>query len=93
MGAAEHYRRGGRRFKRRHIRRTLGRRCDGSQEIEKFAHVIFSSSPKDRAFWLGQRGLSVEQLRENYAGRKAYLHGSDAHEHSSVGQPANDRYS
>ncbi|MFK4056810.1 TrlF family AAA-like ATPase [Brevundimonas sp. NPDC046655] len=63
------------------------------QEIEKFAHVIFSSSPKDRSFWLGEGVVSAEQLRENYAGRKPCLHGSDAHDHSAVGQPANDRYS
>ena len=28
------------------------------QEIEKFAHIIFSSSPAQREFWLGQRGVT-----------------------------------
>jgi hypothetical protein len=34
------------------------------QEIEKFAHIIFSSSPAQREIWLGQRsGVTVEELR------------------------------
>lgn len=34
------------------------------REIEKFAHIIFSSSPAQREFWLGQRpGATVEELR------------------------------
>lgn len=63
------------------------------QEIEKFAHVIFSSSPAQREFWLGQRSKTVEQLRDNYNGCKPCLHGSDAHHATTVGQPAQDRYS
>ena len=63
------------------------------QEIEKFAHIIFSSSSAQREFWLGQRGTSVEQLRERYSGCKPCLHGSDAHDQASTGQPAGDRYS
>lgn len=63
------------------------------QEIEKFAHIIFSSNSNDRAHWLGQRTLTVEQLREGYEGCKPCLHGSDAHDHQSVGQPTQDRYS
>jgi energy-coupling factor transporter ATP-binding protein EcfA2 len=63
------------------------------QEIEKFAHIIFSSNPKDATFWLGGGLLTPQQLRERYAGCKPCLHGSDAHDHHSVGQPANDRFS
>lgn len=63
------------------------------QEIERFAHVIFSSSPAQREFWLGQRSVSVEQLRERYNGCKPCLHGSDAHSSVSVGQPLHDRFS
>lgn len=63
------------------------------QEIEKFAHVIFSSSPAQREFWLGQRGLTVEQLRDGYEGAKPCLHGSDAHDQASTGQPDQDRFS
>jgi len=63
------------------------------QEIERFAHVIFSSSPTQREFWLGQRGVSVEQLQERYDGCKPCLHGSDAHDQSSTGRPTGDRFS
>lgn len=63
------------------------------REIEKFADIIFSSSPAQREFWLGQRGLGVEQLRMDYDGCKPCLHGSDAHDHAAVGQPTGDRFS
>ncbi len=63
------------------------------QEIEAFAHVIFSSSAAQREFWLGERVASVEQLRESYNGCKPCLHGSDAHQSSVVGQPDQDRFS
>jgi hypothetical protein len=63
------------------------------QEIEKFAHVIFSSSPAQREFWLGQRSKSIEELRADYNGCKPCLHGSDAHHQTSIGQPAQDRFS
>lgn len=63
------------------------------QEIERFAHVIFSSSPQQREFWLGQRTVSVEQIRESYDGCKPCLHGSDAHDHASTGKPTGDRFS
>lgn len=63
------------------------------QEIEKFADVIFTSSPAQREFWLGQRGVSVKQLRERYDGCKPCLHGSDAHDQVSVGRATDDRFS
>ncbi len=64
------------------------------QEIEKFAHIIFSSSPAQREFWLGQRpGVTVEELRARYDGCKPCLHGSDAHDQKSVGQPVDNRFS
>jgi len=63
------------------------------QEIEKFAHVIFASSPAQREFWLGRRGVTVEQLRERYDGCKPCLHGSDAHDLDSTGEPTADRFS
>ncbi len=62
------------------------------QEIEKFAHVIFSSNPAQREFWLGKRTQSVEELRDRYNGCKPCLHGSDAHAGTAVGQPAQDRF-
>ncbi|GBH32938.1 TrlF family AAA-like ATPase [Sphingobium xenophagum] len=63
------------------------------QEIEKFAHIIFSSSPAQREFWIGQRGVSIEELRARYDGCKPCLHGSDSHDQNSVGQPVDNRYS
>lgn len=63
------------------------------QEIEKFAHVIFASSVAQREFWLGERGVSVDQLRDRYDGCKPCLHGSDAHDQSSTGKPVEDRFS
>ena len=62
------------------------------EEIEKFAHVIFSSRPGDQEFWLGKRGLSVAELRQRYDGCKPCLHGSDAHNLAAVGVPAGDRF-
>ena len=63
------------------------------QEIEKFAHIIFSSSPAQREFWLGQRGVTIEDLRARYDGCKPCLHGSDSHDQKSVGQPVDNRFS
>ncbi|MCG8041089.1 MAG: AAA family ATPase [Candidatus Thiodiazotropha taylori] len=63
------------------------------QEIEKFAHIIFSSSPAQREFWLGQRSDTVEALRERYNGCKPCLHGSDSYDQNTVGQPNDSRYS
>jgi energy-coupling factor transporter ATP-binding protein EcfA2 len=63
------------------------------QEIEKFAHIIFSSSPAQREFWIGQRGVTIEELRARYDGCKPCLHGSDSHNQKSVGQPVDNRFS
>jgi len=63
------------------------------QEIEKFAHIIFSSSPAQREFWIGQRGVTIEELRLRYDGCKPCMHGSDSHDQKSVGQPVDNRFS
>nr|WP_314711275.1 AAA family ATPase [uncultured Comamonas sp.] len=63
------------------------------QEIEKFAHIIFSSSPAQREFWSGRKGVTLSQLKDRYGGCKPCLHGSDAHDQNTVGQPVEDRYS
>lgn len=63
------------------------------QEIEAFSHIIFSSSSAQREFWLGQQAVTVEELRGRYNGCKPCLHGSDAHNQQSVGQPTGDRFS
>lgn len=64
------------------------------QEIEKFAHVIFPSSPAQRDFWLGRKnGVGEDVLRERYDGCKPCLHGSDAHDQATVAKLNGDRYS
>ena len=63
------------------------------QEIEAFAHIIFASNAAQREFWLGQRSVNVEMLRERFNGCKPCLHGSDSHHIETVGQPVAERYS
>jgi hypothetical protein len=63
------------------------------QEVEKFAHIVFTSSPSAREFWLGQKDLTPNEIRRRYNGPKPCLHGSDAHKHETVGVPNLDRYS
>ncbi|WP_062236684.1 TrlF family AAA-like ATPase [Aureimonas sp. N4] len=63
------------------------------EEIEKFAHIVFSSSPAQREFWSGRKNLTPEQLRERYNDCKPCLHGSDAHDQKTVGQPDEERFS
>ncbi|MEN4931818.1 TrlF family AAA-like ATPase [Erwinia billingiae] len=63
------------------------------QEIEKFAHIIFSSSPAQREFWLGNGAVSVDDLRSRYDGCKPCLHGSDSHSLDKVAIPDQNRYS
>ncbi|WP_372027431.1 AAA family ATPase [Tistrella mobilis] len=62
------------------------------KEIERTAHVIFSSNPKQRAFWLGQGAVPVAKLVSDWNGTKPCLHGSDAHSPDRVGVVEKDRY-
>lgn len=62
------------------------------KEIERNAHIIFSSHPKQRTFWLGQGAASVEKLVSDWNGKKPCLHGSDAHGPDDVGVVEQDRY-
>lgn len=62
------------------------------QDIERSAHVIFSSSPNDRDFWLGLGSLNDKELTATYGGRKACLHGSDAHKLEDVVNPDLERF-
>jgi hypothetical protein len=57
------------------------------KEIERFAHIIFSSRPKQREFWLGRGTASLEKLNSDWGGCKLCLHGSDAHGPEGVGAP------
>lgn len=63
------------------------------QEIEKFAHFIFTSSAAQREFWLGMKNLDAQHLHDRYGGCKPCMHGSDAHDLASTAQPAEDRFS
>jgi hypothetical protein len=62
------------------------------REIETFAHIIFSASPQQRAFWLGKGVVSKEELSEKWGGCKPCLHGSYAHKTEKVGKPDLDRF-
>jgi hypothetical protein len=58
------------------------------REIERMAPVIFSSSPKQREFWLGKGVEDLQGLVDKWGGRKLCLHGSDAHSSADIGKPA-----
>lgn len=63
------------------------------REIEGFAHLIFSSNPAQREFWLGRKpAMSPDEIRRTYNGLKPCLHGSDAHDLESVASPDGDRF-
>lgn len=63
------------------------------REIEGFAHIILAGSPAQREFWLGQKDLSPDEIRERYGGLKPCLHGSDAHRLDAVASPFGNRFS
>jgi energy-coupling factor transporter ATP-binding protein EcfA2 len=76
---------------------TSGMQGDASmastrQEIERLAEVIFSGTPSDRLFWLGEGHDSLDELRDKYNGAKPCLHGSDAHKLERVCAPDMDRF-
>ncbi len=57
------------------------------EELSRFAHVIFSGQPGDRAYWLGQHAdFATDGLTP-----KPCLHGSDAHALDAVLSPTQDR--
>lgn len=49
------------------------------EEIYRFANIIFSSNPEDRAYFLGQGTDDKETIRVKYGRLKPCVHGSDAH--------------
>ena len=62
------------------------------RNIERFADVILSSSPRQRDFWLGKLPkFPAAYIEETYRFLKPCLHGSDAHDSDGVGAPALDR--
>lgn len=77
---------------------TSGLQADDSyaatrKEIERFANIIFASTPKQREFWLGKLPSAPREfIEEHYGSLKPCLHGSDAHRNEKVGAPECDRY-
>lgn len=76
---------------------TAGLQKDASfsawrKEVERLASLMFSGNPKTRDFWLGRGGLDRTALEREYGGRKACLHGCDAHEVAKVLAPDEERY-
>lgn len=62
-------------------------------ELETFADMIFSSTPSQREYWLGEKpGHDKVFIESTYGFLKPCLHGSDAHRVEDVGAPAGDRY-
>lgn len=62
------------------------------REIERFAHIIFSSNANQREYWLGRRTDTADEIRARYDGLKPCLHGSDAHAVAKTGNPDGNRY-
>lgn len=60
--------------------------------IEAFAHIIFSGNPKTADFYLGRGPATLADLNAKWNGVKPCLHGSDAHSHGQVGNPAKERF-
>lgn len=77
---------------------TAGLQKDASfhalrQEIERFAHVIFSANPKTRDFWLGRNASSPpSKMLSDYGSLKPCLHGCDAHSVNKTCAPDENRY-
>ncbi|QXQ17778.1 TrlF family AAA-like ATPase [Pseudomonas tolaasii] len=76
---------------------TAGLQADSSfaatrQEIERLAHIVFSSNAGTRKYWLGQGALDRKAIEKKYRFLKPCLHGCDAHADAKVGKPADDRY-
>lgn len=61
-------------------------------EIERLARVIFSGSPAQRTFWIGEGVLNVKEVTSRYDGLKVCIHGSDAHKLDQVGKPDKNRF-
>lgn len=62
------------------------------QEIDQFAHIIFSADPNQREFWLGRKAASPDDIKNRYGTLKPCIHGSDAHEHNKIAKPDLNRY-
>ncbi len=59
-------------------------------EIERFADIIFSAKPSDRAYWAGERPNTDPGELQRKCGPKPCLHGSDAHRLDQVLNPTSE---
>lgn len=69
-----------------------GLKSDGAfkalrEELGRLADVIFSSSPNERRYWLGEHA----DVENRISGVKPCLHGSDAHDFDRILAPEQDR--
>lgn len=76
---------------------TAGLQADDSyaatrQDIERFAHIVFSANPNTRKYWLGKGVLDRASIERTYRFLKPCLHGCDAHAEEKVGMPTDDRF-
>jgi AAA domain, putative AbiEii toxin, Type IV TA system len=76
---------------------TSGLQSDASfdevrREIERLSRLIFSATPSNASFWLGEGKLSPQQIIDQYGSLKPCIHGSDAHRLDDVAKPDLDRY-
>ena len=77
---------------------TAGLQEDGAfvavrQEIERFAHIMFSGNKADRDYWLGLKpGMDRAAIERTYRAIKPCMHGCDAHHLDRVGAPEHSRY-
>ena len=63
------------------------------REIERFADIIFASTPGQVDFWLGRNPkFDRNYIEYTYRTTKPCLHGSDAHKEEAVAKPALERY-
>ena len=63
------------------------------REIERFAHIVFASTPSQLEFWLGKKeGFDRNFIERTYGALKPCLHGSDAHREEEVAAPSLDRF-
>nr|WP_197493253.1 AAA family ATPase [Woeseia oceani] len=62
------------------------------QEIERFADIIFASTPSQIQFWLGKNpGADRDYIERTYRSVKPCMHGCDAHQPSQVVAPKKER--
>jgi hypothetical protein len=76
---------------------TAGLQSDDSyvltrKEIERFANIIFASTPSQREFWLGKHPAhDAASIEREFGSLKPCLHGSDSHSEPTTAAPALNR--